>query len=53
MWESKPVATPMDTSRLEPAEKNYQSSDSNRTWYAKVIGSLMYAMLGTRINIAF
>lgn len=53
MWESKPITTPMDTSQLEPAKEYYQSSYSNRTWYVKVIGSLMYAMLGTRIDIPF
>lgn len=53
MWECKPVATPMDSSRFEAPEEGYHCSEACRSWYAKAIGSLMYAMLGTRADIAY
>jgi len=53
MQDCKPVATPMDLSKLTPAEKEYASSEADRQWYAGAIGSLMYLMLGTRPDIAF
>lgn len=53
MWECKPVATPMDPSKFEAPEEDYCRSKACRSWYAKVIGSLMYAMLGTRADIAY
>ena len=52
MWECKPVAVPMDT-RLTTAETGYQSTEVFRTQYQSAVGSLMYAMLGTRPDIAF
>ena len=51
--ESKPVLTPMDTSRLQPAQKGFRCDEVERKWYARAIGSLMYLMLGTRPDIAF
>lgn len=48
-----PVSTPIAVSTLEPAPKDYKASDDDRHWFAKVIGSLMYIMLGTRPDIAF
>lgn len=53
MWECKPVATPIDSSKFEAPEEDYRCSKACRSWYAKVIGSLMYAMLGTRADIAY
>lgn len=53
MWDAKPVATPIDTSRMEPSEEGYICSNTEKQWYARAIGSLMYAMLGTRVDTAF
>ena len=52
MWECKPVLTPLE-GRLEPAPEGHKATDEDKHWYAKAIGSLMYAMLGTRPDIAF
>ncbi|RKK64725.1 Retrovirus-related Pol polyprotein from transposon TNT 1-94 [Fusarium oxysporum] len=53
MSESKPVATPLNTSRFQPVPDEYNASEATKLWYARAIGSLMYAMLGTRPDIAF
>ena len=54
MWESKPQSTPMETtSRPLPAEEGYVASTDLRQTYQSAVGSLMYAMLGTRPDIAF
>ncbi|RKK17238.1 hypothetical protein BFJ67_g17769, partial [Fusarium oxysporum f. sp. cepae] len=53
MWESKPVTTPLRTSKFQPVPDEYKASETTKLWYAKAIGSLMYAMLGTRPDIAF
>lgn len=54
MWESKPVATPMDlTLKIPLAPATYVADPETKQWYAKAIGLLMYAMLGTRPDIAF
>jgi Reverse transcriptase (RNA-dependent DNA polymerase). len=54
MWECKPVATPMDTTtRIQPSPADYVAEPETKQWYARAIGSLMYAMLGTRPDIAF
>jgi hypothetical protein len=45
--EIRPLATPMDTSRIEPAPKDYRASEKDCTWYARSVGSLMYLMMGT------
>lgn len=52
MREAKPQHTPMKTDQIEIPE-NYEPTDEIKTWYAKAIGSLMYAMLGTRPDIAY
>ena len=52
MWDSKLVATPMD-SRLVAAATDYQCTNEFRLQYQSAVGSLMYAMLGTRPDIAF
>ena len=52
MWDSKPVATPMDSS-LVAAATDHQCANEFRLQYQSAVGSLMYAMLGTRPDIAF
>ena len=50
----KPVTTPIETSsRLVPADQNYQADQIFRRKYQSIVGSLMYAMLGTRPDLAF
>ena len=54
MWEAKPVSTPMETStKLAPAEDRYQATPKEKLRYQSAVGSLMYAMLGTRPDLAF
>ena len=54
MWESKPQSTPMETSaKLTPAEEGYTAPAELLKTYQSAVGSLMYAMLGTRPDIAF
>ena len=53
MWESKPVATPMDLSKLEQADEGYQAQPSLKALYQAAVGSLMYAMLGTCPDLAY
>jgi Reverse transcriptase (RNA-dependent DNA polymerase) len=48
------VTTPMETSsRLMPAEPGYQADPVFRKNYQSAVGSLMYAMLGTRPDLAY
>lgn len=51
MWECKPVFVPMDT-YLSIAETGYEATNTFRTQYQSALGPLMYAMLGTRPEIA-
>jgi hypothetical protein len=55
LWSSvKIAAVPMNSgTKLVPAASGYQASDTLRTRYQRAIGSLMYAMIGTRPDIAF
>ena len=54
MWEAKPVSTPMETStKLSPAKDSYQATPKDRLRYQLAVGSLMYAILGTRPDLAF
>jgi hypothetical protein len=53
LWDSKPTATPVATAKLEPAPDDGEAHPDRKRWYAKAIGCLMYAMLGTRPDIAF
>ena len=54
MWEAKPVSTPMETSaKAVPAEDGFQAEQKHKTRYQSAVGSLMYAMLGTRPDLAF
>jgi hypothetical protein len=43
----------MGTSRLQPAAADYQADSAFKTRYQSLVGTLMYAMLGTRPDIAF
>ena len=52
MWDTNPVATPMD-GRLEAAPEGHQATDDSRLRYQSAVGSLMYAMLGTRPDLAY
>jgi hypothetical protein len=48
------VSTPMETSvKLMPAEPDYECPSSLRREYQSAVGSLIYAMLGTRPDLAF
>lgn len=51
MWECKPVFVPMDA-HLSIAETGYEATNTFRTQYQSALGLLMYAMLGTRPDIA-
>jgi transposase InsO family protein len=55
MGECKAAATPMDVngSKLVSASKDHIATPSNVKEYQRLIGSLMYAMLGSRPDIAF
>ena len=54
MWDAKSVSTPIETSaKLVPAEDGYQAEQKFKTRYQSAVGSLMYAMLGTRPDIAY
>ena len=53
MWNAKPVITPMDINKLELPEEGYTCNAPEKQWYAHAIESLMYAMLGTRVDTTF
>ncbi len=53
MWESKGTPTPMGTERYQASDEDFQATEESRTAYQSAVGSLMYAMLGTRPDIAF
>lgn len=53
MDNAKPAVTPMETSKMEALPEGYECSLEDRNWYARILGSLMYAMLGTRVDIAY
>jgi len=53
MCEAKPQHTPMKTDQIDKTPESYEPTPEIKTWYARAIGSLMYAMLGTRPDIAF
>ena len=52
MWEFKPVAIPIDR-WFTKATNNYNASQDFCLRYQSVVGSLMYAMLGTCSDFAF
>ena len=43
----------MDTNKLEPSEEGFTAIETDRNWYARAIGLLMYAILGTRLDIVY
>jgi len=45
--------TPMLTTRLEPAPESYTAPPDFKARYQSYVGTLMYAMLGSRPDIAF
>ena len=48
------VSTPMEANlQLDPASDTYKASLANQIDYQRAIGSIMYAMLGTRPDLAF
>ena len=54
MWECNSISTPMETSsRLMPAEDGYEAPAEYRKKYQSAVGSLIYAMLGTRPDIVY
>jgi hypothetical protein len=54
MKECHAVKTPVSPdTKFQTAPLEYTASDDNKRWYARAIGSLMYAMLGTRPDIAY
>ncbi len=52
IWDCKPVVVPMDT-HLSVADTGYQATNTFRSRYQSAVGSLMYAILGTRLEIAY
>ena len=53
-WECKSTDTPMEaSSHLQKAPEGYQANAYDKQRYQQAVGSLMYAMLGTRPDIAF
>ena len=53
MWECKGTPTPMGTKKYSVAKEDFQATKASRTAYQSAVGSLIYAMLGTRPDIAY
>jgi hypothetical protein len=53
LWDAQTKKVPMDTSRLQPAGEDYAADPDFKTRYQSAVGTLMYAMLGTRPDIAY
>lgn len=54
LWNCKSAAVPMDPgAKLKKPDPEYVASLVFRQRYQKAVGSLMYAMLGTRPGIAY
>ena len=53
VWDAVCPTTPMLITRLEPAEGEYEATPEFKTRYQSYVGTLMYAMLGSRPDIAF
>jgi hypothetical protein len=53
LWDTPPQKTPMNTGHLEPAEEGDCTEPGFKTEYQSAVGTLMYAMLGTRPDIAY
>ena len=53
-WEAHPTYTPMRADfKPEPSPDSYHAEPAFRQQYQSAVGSLMYAMLGTRPDIAY
>jgi len=53
MLDCAPISTPIDTSPLPGNDPKYICPSNVKNEYQRVIGSLMYVMLGTRGDIAY
>lgn len=53
MNDCTPVSTPIDTSPVPENEPEYVCPAGQRIEYQRIVGSLMYIMLGTRGDIAY
>lgn len=53
LWDAKTAATPLDNGKLSDAPQGYQTADALKAKYRRSVGLLMYAMLGTRPDIAY
>jgi hypothetical protein len=53
MDDCTPVTTPIDTSPMPENEADYVCPVNQRIEYQRIVGSLMYIMLGTRGDIAY
>ena len=49
----QPPTTPMDTTELPPLSDKEEVSDTSRTLYQQKVGSLLFAAIATRPDIAF
>ena len=48
-----PISTPIETSPLPENSPEHRCPPDQRTAYQRIIGSLMYIMLGTRGDVAY
>ncbi len=53
VWDKVCVSTPMVPKRLEPGGKDYNAEPNFKTLYQSYVSTLMFAMLGSRPDIAF
>lgn len=53
MDDCKPTSTPIETSPLPENVPEYRCTIEQRIEYQRIVGSLMYIMLGTRGDIAY
>lgn len=53
LWDSSQRKTPMNTAHLEPAGEGHCADPEFKAQYQSAVDTLMYAMLGTRPDIAY
>ena len=54
MWDAaKSTPTPMGNEKYQASDEDHKATDAFRTQYQSAVGSLMYAMMGTRPDIAY